>query len=61
MDKQQAQQQIEQSLSMIIPHIRLLNHQTRFGGSVAELKWANNTRYLPIVDQTISYQHSFLW
>lgn len=56
MNKLQAGQQIEQSLSQIIPRIRLLNHQTRFGRSVAELKWGNNTRYLPIVEQTISSQ-----
>lgn len=56
MNKLQAEQQVEKSLSQIIPTIRLLNHQTRFGQSVAELKWSNNTRYLPIVDQTISSQ-----
>ncbi len=56
MNKLQAEEQIQRSLSQIIPNIRVLNHQTRFGGSVAELRWANNTRYLPIVDQTISSQ-----
>lgn len=56
MNKLQAEQQVEKSLSQIIPTIRLLNHQTRFGRSVAEFKWSNNTRYLPIVDQNISSQ-----
>lgn len=60
MEKQQARQQIEQSLNTIIPHIRLLNHQTRFGGSVAELKWGNSIRYLPIIDQRISHQSNIM-
>ncbi len=56
MNKLQAEQQVERSLNQIIPTIRLLNHQTRFGRSVAELKWGNNTRYLPIVDRSIVRQ-----
>ncbi len=56
MNKLQAEQQVEKSLSQIIPIIRVLNQDTRFGRSVAELKWASNTRYLPIVDQSIVSQ-----
>ena len=60
MNKLQAEQQVEKSLRQIIPTIRLLNHQTRFGRSVAELKWSSTTRYLPIVDQaTINQSVTF--
>lgn len=58
MDKNQAEQEIKRVLDEIIPQIRLIPSSSSFGGSVAELKWQNNTRYLPILDGSISRSSS---